>query len=297
MYLILSYPVPSPSPSFPFPFTPLTLPLRHPLIPLPLLSTSSPPSPPVVSLSPSTSLLYSLLSSSLIHTGEPLALDDVPLAVKRGLPCLYQYEDPKLLSGTDPNLKALTPEEPAPSSGVTIRDSDGGAGEIKTDGSNPSEHPLHATATATATAAATSAIPAAATTSFPVSSSASASLSGSTSKRKRITPTVVGPIGSQTHAHLLGGKVLPLSASQHSDSGDLVADSALSPAPTYPPSSSSAFTSAPTSTSASAVLSPPSKSQIAFPAISLPTAASTGTDTVEVKKVIDAPRHFPSCHY
>ena len=220
---------------------------------------------------------------------------DVPLSVKRSLPCLYRYEEPKPAVELVKELTPLGMGTGATPQGSTLED----AVLIV---------PSHGTTASVETAdmgctSVTAREPLDLTSPTPGQGSVT-STSGAHSKRKRITPTVVGSLGSQTHAHLLSGNVLHDSQSRiiGSSSGGASGSASGSasgngcPTPTIP---SSTGTDEPAERSENATphnLSPStspshavSDGRIAFPAISPPILTSNAREFdmngVEIKKV------------
>ena len=243
--------------------------------------------------------------------GEPLELEDVPLTVKRALPCLYHYVDPAT-TVTEPVTK--TPDimdstviRPIKES-ITVESK--GAEAI--DLTDPISDQVTALSPARAT---TASAPSSASNAVQVQGQGQGQGQvGSTTKRKRITPTVVGVLGSNTH--LLSGNMLtacstPTPTSTSTDvnnSSSSSSNSSISsggghsngkegeegvgtdgvtvpvPVPVPHPSADPSATTIPAITTQS----PVPHGQIAFPAISLPasnTLKTTGPDGTEIKKV------------
>ena len=143
----------------------------------------------------------------------------MPLTVKRTLPCLYHYVDPSLNLSPNPN-PIPTPTDPVTKSSdltdsIVIQSArDSTAAESKSteavDLTNPTAALLTILSPIKATTASSS-------SSAPITAQGQGQGQvqvGSTTKRKRITPTVVGVLGSNTH--LLTGNMLTASPSDTS---------------------------------------------------------------------------------
>lgn len=246
----------------------------------------------------------------------------MPLTVKRTLPCLYHYVDPSLNPNPTPNpnptdpvtkLSDLTDSTVIRSAGESI------AAESKStqavDVTNPTPAQLTILSPVKVTTAPSSGC-------APITAQGQGQGQGqvqigSTTKRKRITPTVVGVLGSNTH--LLTGNMLTASPSDTNKNSSSSSGSNNNNSSSGS-SSSSGFTngkegnegeegeegnegkaclsgegvshpstdSSATSISSIPSHSPASLAQIAFPAISLPpssTLKTTGPDGTEIKKV------------
>jgi hypothetical protein len=235
--------------------------------------------------------------------GEPLELEDVPLTVKRALPCLYNHVDPATIATEPitktPDLTDSTVIRPIKES-ITVESK--GAEAI--DLTDPTSDQVTALSPAKAT---TPSAPSSASNSVQGQGQGQGQV-GSTTKRKRITPTVVGVLGSNTH---LSGNMLtacptpnptPTSTDVSNSSSSTNSSSSSgsghshgkegeegvgSDGVTVPVPHPSADTSATTIPSTTAH-SPVPHGQIAFPAISLPasnTFKTTGPDGTEIKKV------------
>ena len=216
----------------------------------------------------------------------------MPLSVKRSLPCLYHYEEPKppvepvkeLIPpgvGTVPHGSTLGEAVLTVSShdtAVSVESLSGG-GEIDMGGRNDAaREPIDLTSTTALQGPVTSSTP------------------GTNSKRKRITPTVVGSLGSHTHAHLLSGNVLHDSHSSINGSSSGSGSASGYAAPAIPSSTGTdevadrSENATPHHLSPSSSPSPKvSDGRIAFPAISPPVQGSSvsafDTNGVEIKKV------------
>lgn len=222
--------------------------------------------------------------------------------MKRALPCLYHHVDPTS-TATEPITKPTDITDSAVIRPVKESITVESKGAEAIDLTDP------------ASALLTALSPAKAAIAFAPSSASKAVQGqgqgqvGSTTKRKRITPTVVGMLGSNTH--LLSGNMLTASptptptdvnnsnsssnSSSSSGSGHsngregeegVGSDGVTVPMPVRAPhpSADSSATTIPTTTAHS----PVSHGQIAFPAISLPASnalRATGPDGTEIKKV------------
>ena len=239
----------------------------------------------------------------------------MPLTVKRALPCLYHYVDPATIATESitktPDLTDSTVIRPIKES-ITVESK--GAEAI--DLTDPASAQVTALSPAKATPASA---PSSASNAVHVQGQGQGQV-GSTTKRKRITPTVVGVLGSNTH--LLSGNMLtacptPTSTSTDvSNSGSSSNSSSSSgsghsngkegkegeegvgsdgmPMSVPHPSADTSATTIPATTTHS----PASHGQIAFPAISLPasnTLKTTGPDGTEIKKVRLTRRRLHHC--
>ena len=120
----------------------------------------------------------------------PLPAEEVPLSVKRALPCLYKYEEPKpeviaadIVKGTAVSSTEVTASTPAASQsiGADIEDATVEDVAVQIDVELEAEQGNSSGKTLPTSA------------SFP----ASTLISSSNTKRKRITPTVVSALGGQ----------------------------------------------------------------------------------------------------